>query len=91
MEQPPTFAIFPLRPELMLGLWSRQTAEPVPGAGAGWGEAAFVDPDVDGVHAEWLARGVTIAQPPCEIDFGRTFLALDSDGHRLRVLSPPPG
>ncbi len=30
-------------------------------------------------------RGVEIIQPPMEADFGRTFTAVDPDGHRLRV------
>ncbi len=32
-----------------------------------------------------LDRGLTIAQAPSDMDFGRTFVALDPDGHRLRV------
>jgi predicted enzyme related to lactoylglutathione lyase len=44
--------------------------------------------DVDAVHADWAARGLAIAQPPTELDFGRTFVALDPDGHRLRVFKP---
>lgn len=90
IEQSPTFAMFTLRPGLMLGLWSRHTAEPAPGAAPGGCEIAFIDPDVDATHADWSARGIAIAQPPCDMDFGRTFLALDPDGHRLRVLAPPP-
>jgi catechol 2,3-dioxygenase-like lactoylglutathione lyase family enzyme len=27
-------------------------------------------------------------QSPTELDFGRTFVALDPDGHRLRVFAP---
>lgn len=89
VEQSPTFAMLPLRPGIMLGLWSRRTVQPPPGAGPGGTEIAFVAADVDGVHAEWSARGLAIAQPPVDSEFGRTFLALDPDGHRLRVLSPP--
>jgi predicted enzyme related to lactoylglutathione lyase len=29
-----------------------------------------------------------VAQPPTRMDFGFTFLALDPDGHRLRVFAP---
>ncbi len=29
-----------------------------------------------------------IAQPPTAMDFGLTFVALDPDGHRLRVFAP---
>jgi predicted enzyme related to lactoylglutathione lyase len=42
---------------------------------------------VDTLHAEWSRRGLKIAQPPTSMDFGRTFVALDPDGHRLRVFA----
>jgi hypothetical protein len=29
-----------------------------------------------------------MAQAPTELDFGRTFVALDPDNHRLRVFYP---
>lgn len=31
------------------------------------------------------SEGATIALPPTELDFGRSFVAVDPDGHRLRV------
>ncbi|MEH3159577.1 MAG: hypothetical protein PGN08_12035 [Sphingomonas taxi] len=40
---------------------------------------------IDQTHAEWAAKGATIALPPTDLDFGRSFVALDPDGHRLRV------
>lgn len=33
-------------------------------------------------------RGLSIAQAPVAMDFGMTFVALDPDGHRLRVFAP---
>ena len=36
--------------------------------------------DVDAVHAERAAAGVTILQPPADMDFGRCFTAQDPDG-----------
>ncbi len=88
IEQSPTFAMFPLRDGAALGLWSRHTVEPGPEAAGGGGEVAFVAADVDAVHADWAARGLSILQPPIDLDFGRTFVALDPDGHRLRVFRP---
>ena len=88
VEQSPTFAMFVLRPGVMLGLWSRHTVEPAAQAAGGGGEVAFTAEDADAVHADWVRRGLTIAQPPTDMDFGRTFVALDPDGHRLRVLVP---
>ena len=43
---------------------------------------------VEARYAQWRARGVTIAQAPTRMDFGFTFLALDPDGHRIRVFAP---
>ncbi len=91
IEQSDTFAMLPLRSGVMLGLWSRHTVEPRPAAGGGGAELAFtVDSpaEVDATHARWQAQGLAIAQPPADMDFGRTFTALDPDGHRLRVFAP---
>lgn len=91
IESSPTFAMFALGSGVMLGLWSRHTAEPVPQAQGGGGEVAFTVADPEAVrrtHADWTRRGLVIAQPPTEMDFGHTFVALDPDGHRLRVLAP---
>lgn len=43
---------------------------------------------VNALHDDWAARGLAIAQRPVQMDFGYTFVALDRDGHRLRVLAP---
>lgn len=91
VEHSPSFAMFALESGLMLGLWSRHTAEPAPTAAAGGGELGFPvasNAAVDALHADWSARGLPILQPPTEMDFGRTFLATDPDGHRLRVFAP---
>jgi catechol 2,3-dioxygenase-like lactoylglutathione lyase family enzyme len=90
LESSPTFAMLPLRPGVLLGLWSRETVEPEPAAPSGGGEIAFVVADADAVratHADWTGKGLTIAQPPTQMDFGHTFVALDPDGHRLRVFA----
>ncbi len=46
------------------------------------------DATLDATHAAWAAKGLSILQPPTDMDFGRTFVALDPDGHRLRVFRP---
>ena len=43
---------------------------------------------VDRLWADWQGRGVAVIQPPTDLYFGRTFAALDPDGHRLRVCAP---
>ena len=86
-EASPGFAMVPLAPGLGLGLWSRHSVTPAAAAGGGGTELAFTA-DVDAVHAAWAARGLAMAQPPTDLDFGRSFVALDPDGHRLRVFAP---
>lgn len=89
-EASETFAMFPLPGGTGLGLWSRHTVEPAATASGGGTELAFITEDVDALHADWSGRGLTILQPPTELDFGRSFVALDPDGHRLRVFKPGP-
>ena len=91
IDQSPTFAMLPLREGVMLGLWSRSGVEPKASAAAGASEVAFTVEDpaaVNDVHADWSKRGLSIAQVPTKMDFGTTFVALDPDGHRLRVFAP---
>lgn len=87
-EQSPTFAMFPLPSGIGLGLWSQQTVAPAAAVAGSGAEIAFMAVDVDAVHADWSAKGMSIAQPPTDLDFGHTFVALDPDGHRLRVFAP---
>ncbi len=95
VEASPTFALFAMTSGTMLGLWSRHTVEPAPAAGGGGSEIAFTVANADAVHAthaDWAARGLPIVQAPTAMDFGHTFVALDPNGHRLRVFAPsaPP-
>ncbi len=90
IETSPTFAMFALDSGVMLGLWSRHTVEPATNTTGGGGEIAFSVPSndvVEAMYADWTQRGLPIAQVPTEMDFGRTFVALDPDGHRLRVFA----
>ena len=93
VESSPTFALFALDSGLMLGLWSRYTVSPPAAGRGGASELAFTVADADAVnqrHVDWSLRGLPILQAPTDMDFGRTFVALDPDGHRLRVFSPAP-
>jgi len=90
VESSPTFALFILESGLKLGLWSKHTVEPAAAAAGGGGELAFSVNNSDIVHslfADWVRRGLKIIQRPTEMDFGFTFVALDPDGHRLRVFA----
>lgn len=85
VEESPTFVLFALKNGVMLGLWSKYTAEPRVEIAGGAMEIAFPCDHVDALYEEWGKKQVTIAQKPVDMDFGRTFVALDPDGHRIRV------
>lgn len=88
VETSPTFVMFVLDNGFKLGLWSRHTAKPAASAVGGGTELvlAVETPEaVDTTHADWAGRGLNILQKPADMDFGRTFVALDPDNHRLRV------
>jgi predicted enzyme related to lactoylglutathione lyase len=91
VEQSETFCMLPLREGVMLGLWSTATVLPAAVAKPGASEIAFTVADAAAVQqtfADWHGRGLSIAQPVSVMDFGPTFVALDPDGHRLRVFAP---
>jgi len=91
VEATPTFVLFALDSGVMLGLWSKHSVEPAAPAHFGGSELAFAVADEQAVrakHCEWLSRGLPIVQAPIAMDFGHTFVALDPDGHRLRVFAP---
>lgn len=91
VESSPTFAMFALPSGVMLGLWSRRTVEPAASAMLGGGsEVAFAvgsKDEVTALYDAWTGRGLRVAQEPVDMDFGHTFVALDPDGHRLRVFA----
>jgi predicted enzyme related to lactoylglutathione lyase len=89
-EASPGFAMFALDGGTMLGLWRADGVAP-PATPPGGAELAFTvgdDGAVRATHADWLARGLDVLQPPTPMDFGFTFTARDPDGHRLRVFAP---
>lgn len=91
VEQSPTFAMFALPSGTMLGLWKRDGVEPPVGNMGGDGEIAFAvetRETVTATYRDWTGRGLKVVQQPTDMDFGHTFVALDPDGHRLRVFHP---
>lgn len=85
IEESPTFAMFALENGVQLGLWSKYTAEPLVQAPSGAMEICFPTENVDELYEKWAKKQVTIAQKPVDMDFGRTFVLLDPDGHRIRI------
>ncbi|THD79876.1 MAG: drug:proton antiporter [Phenylobacterium sp.] len=91
IEQKAGFSMLPLREGVMLGLWAKETVEPKSSGQTGASEIAFAVADaavVEATHDDWKRRGLTIVQAPTRMSFGATFVALDPDGHRLRVFAP---
>ena len=91
VESSATFSMFVLDNGVKLGLWRRDTVEPLSRVLGGGAELAIQLADADAVratHEDWRRRDLTIAQTPTAMDFGYTFVALDPDGHRLRVFAP---
>ncbi|MCM5555669.1 VOC family protein [Pleomorphomonas sp. NRK KF1] len=90
VESSPTFVLFVLHGGIKVGLWSKQTVEPVTGGAPGAleiGIAMKSPTDVDAFHQRWLARGLPVFQAPVDLDFGRSLMLTDPDGHRIRVFA----
>jgi len=96
-QSSPKFVVLPLGNGAMLGLWQHDAVQPPSASQAGSSEIcsseiSWAVANADAVRATfetWTTRGVRIAQPPTAMPFGHTFVALDPDGHRLRVLATP--
>lgn len=89
-QSSPKFVVLPLGNGTMLGLWQRDAIVPPSASQAGSSEISWAVADAEAVrttYEKWTTRGVRIAQPPTAMPFGHTFVALDPDGHRLRVLA----
>jgi len=87
------YSMFVLDGGLKLGLWKQKDVQPTPEGAPGSFELIFSeesDQEVDERFAEWTGNGLVIVQKPTRMDFGYTFVALDPDGHRLRVYKLAP-
>lgn len=88
VDTAPSFSLFILENGLKFGLWARSSVLPLALGGGGGAELCIHVADraaVERLHGQWAEQGVAIAQRPVALDFGYTFVALDRDGHRLRV------
>jgi catechol 2,3-dioxygenase-like lactoylglutathione lyase family enzyme len=87
-ELSPTFMSYELDSGLVLELWQIDKVHPAASITGGGSEICIVLPDNDSLnrlYEEWKGLGVRFAYPPTMAVFGLTFVALDPDGHRLRV------
>lgn len=87
----PTFVAFSFENGFTFSLWSTQAANFVSEGTGHRSELSFMvegEQKVRELHDEWQKFGVTIEQDLHEAVFGLTFVALDLDGHRIRVCMP---
>lgn len=85
-----TFHSFTLSNGMSLALKAKHSVVPAIEEMSGNGELAFTVDEpkkVDKLFSEWEAKGARIIFPPSQMPFAYTFVALDPDGHRLRVAS----
>lgn len=90
VETSPTFVLFVLEGGIKIGLWSKATVEPASGGAPGALEIGFAlktPAEVDAFHERWLARGLSVFQAPTDMDFGRSMMVTDPDGHRIRFFA----
>jgi catechol 2,3-dioxygenase-like lactoylglutathione lyase family enzyme len=89
-ELSPTFLSFELEAGLKLELKQRAQSLP-PSTTTGGGTEMCIrlhdEEALNRLFEEWRARGVGFAQPPTTLVFGRSFVALDPDGHRIRAFA----
>jgi hypothetical protein len=87
----PTYVAFTFENGLTFSLWSTQAKDFVSAGSGQRAELAFMvknEQTVRQLHQQWRECGVTIEQDLHEAVFGLTFVALDLDGHRIRVCMP---
>jgi len=87
-ELSPTFVSYELESGLVLELWQLDKVQPPASFSGSGGEICMVLPDsisLQSSYEKWKKKGVTFVSEPTRAVFGMTFVALDPDGHRLRV------
>jgi catechol 2,3-dioxygenase-like lactoylglutathione lyase family enzyme len=75
---------------LKFALWRLGDAKPAASVTGGGGEINFTAKsrdEVDGLYTTWSKNEVEFLQKPVDMQFiGYSFVAVDPDGHRIRVL-----
>ncbi|UZE51389.1 VOC family protein [Rhodopseudomonas sp. P2A-2r] len=90
VETSDTFVMFVGDTGPILALWARHAVLPA-ATPVGGIEIVFALESraaVEACYADWTSRGLPMVQDLTTLDFGRTFVAADPDGHRLRVCAP---
>ena len=87
----PTYVAFSFSNGFTFSLWSMEAKNFVSSGTGNRSELAFMvsnENEVRSLHDSWKKMGVVIEQELHQAVFGLTFVALDPDGHRIRVCIP---
>ena len=88
----PFYAMYKLDNGFEFAVYDRSKLQPAAGAMSSSVELGFTVPGVKELNelcGQWRADGIGIIMEPTKMYFGGThFMALDPDGHRLRVATP---
>ncbi|MFC3909067.1 VOC family protein [Legionella dresdenensis] len=85
----PAFITFKLSNGMLIGLKDKNTLQPEINGFGGY-ELAFTvttDSEVDSLFSDWKRKNICFAQEPVVLPYGYTFVALDPDNNRLRVVA----
>lgn len=84
----PTYVAFTFENDLTVSLWSTKAKNFVSCGEGHRHELAFMvaeENEIIRLRDHWVSLGVRVEQDLHEAVFGLTFVALDPDGHRIRV------
>jgi len=88
----PFYAMYKLDTGFEFAIYDRNKLQPPAAAMSASAELGFTVADnaaLNALHREWIEKGIEIIMPPMKMYFGGIhFMALDPDGHRLRVATP---
>jgi catechol 2,3-dioxygenase-like lactoylglutathione lyase family enzyme len=88
----PFYAMFKFDNGFEFAIYDRNKLQPPASPMSSSAELGFTVPDVsklNELHEQWKAKGIPIIMAPIKMYFGGIhFMALDPDGHRLRVATP---
>ncbi|TAL60757.1 MAG: hypothetical protein EPN84_09090, partial [Legionella sp.] len=90
VESSPTFSFFNFSNGMGLGLKVKTSVQPPATDEVGGTEIVFSlssTDKVDELFKQWQKKDIAFAQLPTQLPFGYTFVALDPDDNRLRVIS----
>lgn len=88
IEAFPGFAVFSLNDGFILGLQTKHDIEPKPQPAFGGFELCLSDisiEEVDSIYRIFKEQKIPMALTPTRLEFGYTFVAVDPDGHRIRL------